>query len=614
MQYHAPGCALVLIFGLLAPQAASSAEAPTQLFWGDTHVHTSWSGDAYALGTRLSHDDAYRFAKGEAVRGSGGLTAQLDAPLDFLMIADHAENMGVVPLVAAGDKAVPDSAEKRRWQDFFASLPPVADVVGAADVDTFNAGNQSLGAAKAAWQADYGVPESLRGSLWGQAVQFAEQHNEPGRFTTFIGYEWTGRDAGRGIHRNVLFRDGPGKAGATLPFSRFDSDDPEDLWEHLRRYEQATGGRVISIPHNSNLSGGRMFSRYQGGTPTEAYARRRAYFEPLVEITQIKGDSESHAELSPRDPFAGFESWDFGAASAGKGKGKGNAADPARRASLQQSHVRPALQLGLRESERLGVNPFRFGVIGSTDSHTALATADERAFWGKMGLNEPGPYRAFSQSVFSASGYAAVWATSNTRAALFDAMRRGEVYATTGPRMRVRVFGGWSFGGKQVPADFVTEGYKRGVPMGGDLGVARGDAPGFIVRAGKDPAGANLDRVQIVKGWLDEAGGLREEVFDIALADGRMPTRALQPAGKADVDVPAPGSNGAGDAALSAVWVDPEFDPARPAFYYVRVLEIPTPRWTAWDARRFGLELPANVPVVVQDRAYTSPIWYTPPG
>ena len=463
-------------------------------------------------------------------------------------------------------------------------------------------------------------------STWDETIAAAEEANQPGRFTAFIGYEWTSNTGGNNLHRVVIYRDGGDKAGQVEPYTTLrpaGSDDPKDLWRWLAAYEERTGGQVLAIAHNGNLSNGRMFpviDTFTGRDFDRAYAETRARWEPLYEVTQIKGDGETHPFLSPNDEFADFERWDVGNLDLTEAK---------TREMLPGEYARSALRLGLLLEQRLGVNPYRFGMIGSTDSHTGLATADEDNFFGKHAGAEPSAGRAghvFAASPDGrirligwqqvASGYAGVWARENTRAALFDAMQRKEVYATTGPRMFVRFFGGWEF----EPADAHTRnpaiaGYTKGVPMGGDLGEApRGRAPTFLVAALKDPIGANLDRIQIVKGWLDAAGQTQEKVYDVVWSGDRRPdAQGRLPAVGNTVDVAnATWTNTIGAGELITVWRDPDFDPAQRAVYYARVLEIPTPRWTAYDARYFGVQMPPEVPRTIQERAYTSPIWYSP--
>ena len=611
------GAALLLALWLYPAAAAESYSPnvgdayPDNVYWGDTHLHSYLSGDAFALGSRLTPDDAYRFAKGETVRSTSGQPARLRRALDFLMVADHAENLGVLSLLAANPAALPETESSRNSARIIAGLPPLADVLNAGTTEEFDAMRSPLGAAKAAWLEDYALDEGFRRDMWSEVIRIAEKHNDPGTFTAFVGYEWSARGAGEeyaSIHRNVLFADGPERTGRTLPFSSYDSRDPEDLWAYLADYEDRLGGSAISIPHNSNLSLGQMFgpSDYGGAPLTPSYARTRARFEPVVEVTQYKGDSETHPLASPNDTFADFER---------------NWRPPGTNLAVaRQSYARPALGIGLDLAAELGVNPFKFGMIGSTDSHAGLATADEDNFWGKMGINEPSRYRALSSSNNAASGYAAVWARENTRRALFDAMKRREVYATTGPRMTVRFFAGWDFvAGDAADPRLAAVGYRKGVPMGGDLTAApEGAAPSFLVRAVKDPDGANLDRVQVVKGWRDRAGQTSERVYDVALSDGRAQGEDGTPADPVGntVDVGnATYLNSIGAAELSAVWRDPDFDPGAAAFYYVRVLQIPTPRWTVYDARFHRLDvsqIPGEQPAVIQERAYTSPIWYTP--
>lgn len=578
---------------------------PTRVFFGDTHVHTALSGDAFALGTRLLPEDAYRFAKGHELLATGGSSVRLKQPLDFLLVADHAENLGVLRHLVSDSSRLPDTPARTHWSAYFENLISLVDVLNAASVEAFNEGNAALGKAKSAWQADYAIDDDFRQRIWDEVIATAERHNRPGIFTTFVGFEWSGR-APNMIHRNVLFADGPEITSKVLPFSRFDSDNVEDLWNYLANYRDKHGGNGIAIPHNANLSGGLMFNpKDQTGKPlSRRYAQARSRWEPILEVTQIKGDSETHPSISPDDGFADFETW-----AGGPVKGKTNNQDVDTLDWARQSYARSALQLGLKHGVELGINPFKFGMIGSTDTHTALATADESAFWGKMGLNEPSRYRAKSQWVFSASGYAAVWAEENTRESLFRALKRKETYATTGPRMHVRFFGGWSF--TSIDADHpnvATLGYKKGVPMGGDLSTPTEPlAPTFLASAAKDVEGANLDRMQIVKGWVRPDGTIAEKVYDVAVAP--QSTRATS---TVNVDKSSH-MNEAGVAILTTVWRDPDFNRSVPASYYLRVIEVPTPRWTAYDVGLFGLDnLPKDVPLVVQDRAYTSPIWYTP--
>jgi hypothetical protein len=460
-------------------------------------------------------------------------------------------------------------------------------------------------------------------NAWQAYTALADRYNEPGRFTALIGYEYTTM-GGNNLHRNVIFRGDASVANRTVPYSQFDSQNPEDLWRALDAFEKRTGSDVLAIPHNGNLSNGRMFELKDmaGNALTTDYAKRRARWEPVMEVTQIKGDGETHRLLSPDDEFADYETWDRGNLILSAAK---------KPEMLEFEYARSTLGNGLKLEAALGVNPFRYGMIGSSDSHVGLCAVEEDNFFGKHTGLEPSPTRAtdmfwkFDDEVVmsweqASSGYAAVWATDNTRAALFEAMRRKEVYATTGPRMTVRFFGGWSFTSRDAASHSLAEtGYAKGVPMGGSLGDApsEGASPSFLVAALRDPIGANLDRVQIIKGWLDENGERREHVYDIAWSDPerRLPdtvTGKLPPVGSTVDVAEAVYTNTIGAAELKAVWTDPDFDAHERAFYYLRVIEIPTPRWPAYDARRFGTALPPQVQTVTQERAYTSPIWYTP--
>ena len=496
----------------------------------------------------------------------------------------------------------------RRWRKLLAEGKGV--VVAQEVVDGFAQGTLP-------WKTN--DPELMR-TVWDANIAAAEQFNDPGNFTAFIGFEWTSLVKGNNLHRVVVFRDGAERAGQVLPYTLGDSPDPEDLWRYLANYQERTGGRVLAIPHNANLSNGMMFAdaTLQGGPIDRDYADRRRQWEPLVEVSQIKGDGEAHPFLSPNDEFADFETWDTGNLDLSEAKTPG---------MLRGEYARAALKRGIAFRRELGSNPYEFGMIGSTDSHTSLAAVEENNFFGKHAAKEPsakrstmvqrkGPVGELLGWEQVASGYAAVWATQNTREALWDAMRRREVYATTGPRMTVRFFGGWRFDAADAQtADLAAVGYMRGVPMGSTLAPASPDAaPSFLVAALRDPEGANLDRIQIVKGWLDDAGVAQEQVFDVVWAGERQPDGdgKLPPIGST-VDVEsATWTNTIGSAQLTAVWRDPTFDPQREAFYYVRVLEIPTPRWTAYDAVRLGADMPDDATLVLQERAYSSPIWYYP--
>ncbi len=586
------------------------------LYWGDTHLHTILSPDAFSQGNRLDPDQAFRFAKGEKVTSSMGVDFQLTRPLDFLVIADHAEGLGIGPEILSGNETLMRSRLMRRWRQMFIEGGDEARRAGKempvaldrGEIDTSVANPRVMG--------------RLMMNVWRQYLPVAEKHNTPGEFTALLGYEWTSMAGGNNLHRVVVFRDDADRVGKYLPFSSFQSTDPEDLWAFLAKYEGETGGRALAIPHNGNLSNGRMFALadYHDNPMTKEYALKRSKWEPLIEATQIKGDGESHPYLSPNDEFAGYgvEGWDLGNMTLSELKTPD---------MLDKEYARGALKNGLLKEEELGVNPFKFGMIGSTDSHTGMATSNEDNWTGKFALQESDGERALSRMHFFegdvarfdwqylASGYAAVWAESNTRADLWDAMSRKEVYGTTGPRFQLRFFGGWEYDtGDADRADYVTHAYDHGVPMGGDLydGPA-GRAPRFIITAARDPEGANLDRIQIVKGWLED-GATMEKVYDVAWSGDRsIDSDGRLPAVGSTVDAQtATYSNDIGAPTLSTVWEDPDFDADQRAFYYVRLLAIPTPRWSTYDAARHDFDLPADMPVSIQERAYSSPIWYTP--
>jgi hypothetical protein len=585
---------------------------PTRPYFGDTHLHTALSLDARAFGNTLGPDEAYQFARGQEVTAATGQRARLSRPLDFLVVADHSEALGTMVEVAKGNPALLGDPTVKRWNGML-QRGGQEGITAAQEIIEALSGNKLPKVL---------LDQTFARSIWQSYAAVAEKYNEPGRFTAFIGYEWTSNKSGNNLHRVVIFRDDKSKTDQIVPFSSLDSENPADLWNALAAYEKKSGGKVLAIAHNGNLSNGRMFGvvDFNGAALTRQYAETRSRWEPLYEVTQIKGDSESHKFLSPNDEFAGYETWDVGNL---------NLSEKKKPEMLQYEYAREGLKIGLKLEQELGVNPYKFGMIGSTDSHTSLATADEDNFFGKHSGKEPSAHRwerpiaTFSGlSIYgweqAASGYAAVWATENTREALFDAMMRKETYATTGPRMIVRFFGGWDF----APSDAKSRtpagaGYSKGVPMGATLTQPpAGKSPTFLVAALKDPSGANLDRVQIIKGWMDGAGKLQEKVFDVAWSGKRKPTAKgkLPPVGNTVDLKTATWTNTIGDPELITVWKDPSFDSRARAFYYVRVIEIPTPRWTAYDAVRFGVKMDPKVPMITQERAYTSPIWYTPAG
>jgi len=584
-----------------------------QVLFGDTHVHTSFSMDASTAGnTRLTPADAYQFAKGQTVKANGGMLVKLDRPLDFLVVSDHAEYMGILPKLREADPVLLADKEGKRLFDALRGGRDTAQQVIMELIGSLITNQPVIDNKDAQW------------SIWNEATRIADAQNVPGVFSAMIGYEWTSMPQGDNLHRVVVYRDGADKAGQMLPLSAFDSVRPEDLWAFLKRYEEQTQGHVLAIPHNANVSNGRMFAiEDSNGKPMDkAYTALRAHWEPVVEVTQIKGDGETHPFLSPDDEFADFETWD-------KGNLKLGGTTPKTPDMLQYEYARSALKLGLQLEAATGVNPFKFGMIGSTDAHTSLSTAAESNFWGKASMLEPGTPRTTEVFLKSAggdeydvmswrqvaSGYAGVWATENTREAIFDALRRKEVFATTGTRITVRFFGGWEYAADDVlHPDNARIGYRKGVPMGGDLPAKTSQTPRFMVMALKDPDGANLDRIQIIKGWLDRDGGLHEKVYNVAVSDGRRIRRdGSVEALKSTVALDrASYVNSIGDSQLLAYWEDPAFESEQRAFYYARVIEIPTPRWTDYDAVRLGAEILPGTKMEVQDRAYTSPIWYTP--
>ena len=580
------------------------APAENNLYWGDLHLHTNLSTDAYINGTkRVGQEDAYRFAMGETVTADNGVKAKLRRPLDFLAVTDHAENIGLYPRIAAGDPLVADEPIGQRYREVLELFPKVG-LRNAFETVIRKHGMLP------------NMSDSMLRTIWSEVAQTADKYYQPGHFTTLIGYEWTSMIDGDNLHRVVLFRDDAEKASQTLPINAYENSDPEYLWAGLARYEES-GGKVLAIPHNGNLSNGRMFSpnRVNGQPFDRKYAEMRARWEPLYEVTQVKGDGETHPMLSPTDEFANFETWD-----------KSNVAFTHEKKPwmLRYEYARSALLDGLLHERELGANPFKFGMIGSTDIHTGLSTTAEDNYFGKFAGSEPAKGRYLERMggqfepnwELGASGLAAVWAPENTREAIFDALRRREVYATTGSRIRLRFFGGWHFAKDDIDrADYARFGYRHGVPMGGDLPLRdNARAPTFLIHAVHDPDSANLDRVQVIKGWIDAQGERHERIFNVALSDGRKPGRdgKVKPVGST-VDVKtATYSNSIGEPELATWWSDPEFDPSQSAFYYVRVLEIPTPRWTTYDSAYYGTELPPEIPRTVQDRAYSSPIWYRP--
>jgi len=589
---------------------------PTFPLWGDTHLHTGNSFDAGAFGARLTPEDAYRFARGDEVTSSTGIPVRLSRPLDWLVVSDHSDNVGFFADLFAGKPAILSDPQGRDWYDRIMA----GDGPGVAYEMIGLFANGKFPESLMYWPD---TPEFK--SVWQRNIEAAEDYNDPGQFTAFIGYEWTSLVTGNNMHRVVVYRDDANKASQMVPYTTYPpygSPNPRDLWKWLESYEEKTGGDVLALAHNGNLANGIMFpvrAQYDGKRLDKEYVEQRIKWEPLYEATQIKGDGEAHPYLSPDDEFADYETWDIG--------NLDSVPTVKTDDMLAGEYAREALKNGLVLEARLGTNPYKFGMVGSTDSHTGLVTAQEDNFFGKHSGAEPKPERMEHPFLKNekgtimgwgmvASGLAAVYARENTREAIFDAMERKEVYATTGSRMQVRFFGGWDYTDDDMASrNPAFAGYQKGVPMGGDFHPNDdGGSPTFMVFAVKDLFGGNLDRIQIIKGWADSRGNTHEKVYDVVWSGDRVPG--------ADGKLPAVGNtvdaekanytNTIGASELGTVWMDPDFDPEQRAFYYARVLEIPTPRWSTIEAFRFGIPIPEGAPVSTQERAYTSPIWYTP--
>ena len=579
------------------PGRGSGKKNPlNNVYFGEEHLHTADSADAFAMGTRNTQDEAYRYCKGEAIKKStGDLTVQKKTPYDWCAVTDHAEMLGLVaqtldPKSPLSKTEVGKLIKAGKTQEAFGILIHTIQDVGRAP-DGFD--NYSL--SKAAWD---------------KQVKITNKHNDPGKFTTLIAYEWTSFPNGSNMHRNVFFRD---DEGPDFPFSSLVSVKPEDLWSWLE-YQRQIGHENFAIPHNGNVSNSMMFApaTSDGGAMNKAKAERRARNEVATEITQTKGTSETHPALSPNDEFANFEIWpDLLGTGGAVGK-------------TDYSYVRRALTDGVGYQELLGANPFKLGIVGGADSHTSFSVNEEFNFTGVHGTADMTPKIRLSGEMevsgatalgHSTAGLTAVWAPENTRTAIYDGIKRKETYGTSGTMIRLRFFGGWDYSEKLVKKkNFVEKAYKDGVSMGSDLPKKAGKSPTFAVWAMKDPESGNLDRIQIIKGWY--AKGLPwEKVYDVAWSDNRKPdpkTGKLPSVGNT-VDVSkATYTNDIGDTQLSAVWTDPDFDPSQHAVYYVRVVEIPTPRWSTFDAVSLGVPVPDGVPTTLQERAWSSPIWYTP--
>lgn len=594
---------------------------PERPLWGDSHLHTALSMDAGGFGNRLGLDDAYRFARGQQVTASSGQEVRLARPLDWLAITDHSDGLGLITDVLASAPIVTQYEQGARWAKGFnaggqTAVDATLDLIG-----TFSQGEMDPD-----MFANYSPGSRRYATIWGDVIDAAEKYNDPGTFTAFIGFEWTSLVKGGNMHRNVIFRDNGDRARQVVPYTTQDpigSTDPLKLYEYLENYEAKTNGAAMTFAHNGNLSNGIMFpvdAQYTGREIDEFYVEQRAKWERMYEVTQIKGDGEAHPFLSPDDEFADYGTWDAGNLDLSVAKSD---------EMLAGEYSREALKNGLLLEEKLGTNPYKFGQIGATDAHNSLPAVEEDNFFGKHAGYEPSAERlqhAFMENENGAlyawqmvsSGLAAVWAKDNTRTSLFDAMDRKEVYGTTGPRISVRFFGGYDFSIDDLRRrDVSAVGYAKGVPMGADLGEpTEGQSPSFLIAALRDPIGANLDRVQVIKGWLDADGTTHEKVYDVAWSDDRVAgADGKLPAVGSTVDVTsATWTNTIGAAELITVWSDPDFDASQRAFYYTRVLEIPTPPWYLYDVVKFGVDLPEGAPTEQQERAYTSPIWYSPKG
>ena len=595
---------------LLASTALSAGD--TNLYWGDTHLHTSNSFDVYLFGTPGSTPDtAYRFARGlPVINPTTGTRWQITTALDFLVVSDHAEMVGSVTRVFDGDPVVADT---RIGQLILEMAPDQTDEQLLKVYKVFVRAGTGEKTEQGATAED--VYRDLHGgdkrlTFWENYIDVAERHNTPGEFTTLIGWEWSAMPRGGNQHRVVFMTEGAETARKFLPYSALESDNEEDLWAWLGKTSKETGANFIAIPHNPNISLGQMFplTRYNGQPVDADYARRRMMWEPLVEVTQIKGDSEAHPMFSPTDEYADYETYPFVLTA------DGGTPEP-----TEGDYVRPGLKRGLQIAQQTGINPFQVGMIGSSDSHTGMSAVEENNFAGKGQHDSKPGQRTHLTGLGSsrgwdmgAAGLVGVWAEENTRRSLAAAFRRREVYASTGPRIQVRFFGGFDFDRSDAQVrDLAAVGYRKGVPMGGELGPPGSRTPSFLVAAIKDPLEGNLDRVQVIKGWVDAKGDSHEKVYDVALSDGRM-KRSEKVGNTVDLST-GEYTNTIGAGQLTAVWTDPDFDPTQYAFYYVRVLQIPTPRYSLLDSIALGMDWQdTNRPATIQERAYSSPIWFVP--
>lgn len=573
--------------------------AKRQVFFGEQHLHSAWSADAFAAGSRQHPKDAYRWARGEEITlSTTGEKIKKSTPYDFVALTDHAEYLGVFPSFSIPNNPV----AKSKAAQMFMRPDPKDPLAGA---------NAVIASFKTGVPIEDFIDSKTILSMWKQHVAIANKYNDPGKFTALIAYEWTSIPDSQNLHRNVFFRD---DTGPDAPFSAFDSVDPEDLWTYLE-IQRTAGKECFAIPHNGNVSNGLMYAptNYRGDPIDERYAKRRQLNEPLTEIIQTKGSSDTHPSLSPNDEFADFESFP-------------NLISTDTPSKVKFGYIRQALTDGLIHQQKLGTNPFKFGIVSGADIHSGYSGNEEWNWHGAHGSQDDTPKKRLDPKpnssgeqgyVVGSAGATGVWADENTRAGIFDAMKRKETFGTSGPLIRLRFFGGWNYDDELTEdQDFAKKAYAGGVPMGSDLlaSAAHATGPKFAVQALKDPESGNLDRIQIIKGWV-ENGLPQEKIYNVALSDGRTvdsTTGYVKPVGNT-VDIKkATYTNDIGDSQLNVVWQDPDFDSSLPAVYYVRVLEIPTPRWSTFDAIKLGVAPPKGVPATIQERAWSSPIWYTP--
>ena len=594
--------------GTMEEALMSSADIPVnpnkEVYFGNLHVHTSWSFDGYTNGSVTGPDDAYRWAKGAAIPGGGGGgDIQIKVPLDWYAVSDHAEYMGVFPMMDDPNNPI-------------SKLEIATKATSDDQVVAFGAYKEILAEISSGQEDPELASPEIKKNVWKEMIETADKHYEPGKFTTFPAFEWTSNPNSQNLHRVVLFQNS--KTLPEIAYSAMDSDKPEDLWDWME-LQRNNGSTLFAVPHNGNASNGLMFpveTSYGGSNvKTLEYAQTRMRNEPLYEISQIKGTSETHPTLSPNDEFGDFELWDYTLAA--------TALPPEHK---KGGYMRDAYKRGIQqEAAGLG-NPFKYGLIGDSDTHNSASPIEEDNYSGKFGMENNPEHRLMGPPgfdpknqkqirEFSTAGVAGVWAESNTREAIYKALLSKETFATSGVRLKVRVFGGYDFTNTVFDnKDWITNAYKNGVPMGSDLSKSTGKAPSFIIQAIKETDGANLDRIQIIKGWVDDKGETYEKIYNVALSDDRTvdSNGKVAPVGNTVDAKNASYTNDIGAAELKTVWTDPDFDAEQHAFYYARVIQIPTPRWSTYDAKTLGVEPRDDLPVSIQERAWSSPIWYNP--